>query len=71
MMDLGLLSWDPVSVDGVTVAPRAVFAKVAEPVLDRGLPDVILMRLTATGLRAGKPARRVYEMIEYPDAGKG
>jgi len=50
---------------------RALFAKVAEPVLDRGLPDVTLMRLTASGARGGKPARRVYEMIEYPDAEHG
>jgi lysine 6-dehydrogenase len=71
MKELGLLSWDPVDVDGVRVAPRAVFAKVAEPVLDRGEPDVILMRVTASGLRGGGHASRVYEMIEYPDAESG
>ncbi len=71
MKELGLLSWEPVEVDGVRVAPRAVFAKVAEPVLDRGEPDVILMRLTATGKRGGRAARRVYQMIDYPDAENG
>jgi len=71
MKELGLLSWDPVEVDGVKVAPRAVFAAAAGPVLDRGEPDVILMRVAASGVRGGRPARRVYEMIEYPDTESG
>ncbi len=71
MKDLGLLSWEPVAVDGVQVAPRAVTAAAVGPVLDRGEPDVILVRLTAVGTRSGRPARRVYEMIEYPDTEQG
>jgi lysine 6-dehydrogenase len=68
---LGLLSSVPVEVDGVSVRPRALFAKVATPALDRGEPDVILCRVTAAGTRAGRAHRRVYEMIEYPDRENG
>jgi lysine 6-dehydrogenase len=71
MHKLGLLSSTPVEVEGASVRPRALFAKVATPVLDRGEPDVILMRLTALGTRRGHALRRVYEMIEYPDVEHG
>jgi len=69
MHKLGLLTWDEVDVDGVRVSPRALFSKVAEPVLDRGLPDVALVRLTASGERDGKPLTRTYQMIEYGEHG--
>ena len=71
MKDLGLLSSEPVEVGGVRVAPRDVFAAAAAPVLDRGEPDVTLLRMTVEGKRKGKAARRVYEMIEYPDEEHG
>jgi lysine 6-dehydrogenase len=71
MKRLGLLSATPVEVEGVSVRPRALLAKVATPVLDRGEPDVILTRVTALGTRGGKALRRVYEMIEYPDPEHG
>ena len=71
LADLGLLSRDPVEVNGAPISPRALFAQVATPVLDRGVPDVVLLRLTAIGRRAGKTVRRVYQMIEYPDPEHG
>lgn len=71
MHKLGLLSSTPVEVEGALVRPRALFAKVATPILDRGEPDVILTRLTALGARKGHAIRRVYEMIEYPDVEHG
>jgi lysine 6-dehydrogenase len=64
---LGLLSSKPVDVAGASVVPRALFAKVATPALDRGEPDVVLCRVTARGKRDGRTVTRVYEMIEYPD----
>lgn len=71
MKGLGLLSSTPVEVDGVAVKPRALFAKVATPALDRGEPDVILCRVTASGTRGGRAHKRVYEMIEYLDRENG
>lgn len=68
---LGLLSSTPVEVEGASVRPRALFAAVAGPVLDRGEPDVVLVRVTALGTRGGKAVRRVYEMIEHPDPEHG
>lgn len=68
---LGLLSSTPVEVEGAAVRPRALFTRVAGPALDRGAPDVVLVRVTALGARGGKAVRRVYEMIEYPDPEHG
>lgn len=69
---LGLFSSKPVTVRGtsgpVELAPRAVTSAVMGPALDRGEPDCILVRVTVKGQRAGKPATRIYQMIEYPDA---
>ncbi len=71
MKELGLFSSAPVVVDGVEVKPRAVFAATAGPVLDRGEPDVILLRVTARGVKGRQPFTRVYTMIEYPDTEHG
>jgi lysine 6-dehydrogenase len=71
MKHLGLFSSEPVEAEGVRVSPRAVFAATAAPWLDRGEPDVVLVRVTADGSRAGRPVRRVYEAIEYPDVHNG
>jgi lysine 6-dehydrogenase len=68
---LGLLSSTPVEVEGASVRPRALFARVAGPALDRGEPDVVLLRVTALGERRGQAVRRVYEMIERSDPERG
>jgi lysine 6-dehydrogenase len=69
MHTLGLLSWDEVEVDGVKISPRAVNSAAMVKVLDRGDPDVALMRTTAIGTRDGARVRRTYQMIEYPQHG--
>jgi len=73
MMDLGLLGSEPVTVPeaAVAVSPRAVFAAVAGPALDRGEPDVTLMRITVEGRRDGAETRRIYQMIDEPDTERG
>jgi lysine 6-dehydrogenase len=73
---LGLFSSKTIAVKGtvrgtsevVELAPRAITSAVMGPALDRGEPDCILVRVTVKGQRAKKPATRVYQMIEYPDA---
>jgi lysine 6-dehydrogenase len=71
MKQLGLFSSTPVVVEGAAVKPRALFAAAAGPVLDRGEPDAILLRVTARGVKAGREFTRVYTMIEYPDTEHG
>jgi lysine 6-dehydrogenase len=71
MKQLGLFSSAPVEVEGARVRPREVFAAVAGPALDRGEPDVTLLRATMRGKKGGRRRTRVYEMIEYPDPERG
>ena len=71
MKQLGLFSSKPVMVEGVPVKPRELFAAAAGPVLDRGEPDVTLLRVTAQGEKGGRPFSRRYQMIEVADAEHG
>ena len=69
MLELGLMSSEPVEVDGVSVIPR----RLLETLLDANLPhitdDVTLLRCWADGEKGGKPVRVEYEMIDYPSGG--
>jgi lysine 6-dehydrogenase len=70
LKQLGLLSWEPkVEVDGAQVSPRALFSQLAGKALDRGEPDVALVRVTARGERGGESLTRTYQLIEYPAHG--
>ena len=70
--ELGLLETDPVSVDGATVAPRSVFAAVAEPRLTHpNEPDLVVMRVVVEGTRGGKRKEIVFEMLDRMDTKRG
>jgi lysine 6-dehydrogenase len=72
LRDLGLLDKTPIVVDGVSVAPRSVFAAAAEPRLTfPGEPDVIVMRVVVEGTKAGKRRRIVFEMLDKADTKRG
>lgn len=71
LYDLGLFSEKPVVVDGVKVSPR----RVVEEVLVREQPasdiDAVLVRVTLTGTKGGKPKSLQYQIVEQalPDLG--
>jgi len=72
LRDLGLLEKTPIMVDGVSVAPRSVFAAAAEPRLTfPGEPDVIVMRVVVEGTRDGKRRRIAFEMLDKADTKRG
>lgn len=72
MRDLGLFEKTPVVVDGVSVAPRSVFAAAAEPRLTHpGEPDVVVMRVVVDGTREGKRRRITFEMLDRMDVKRG
>ena len=67
MAALGLLSEEP--VDGVV--PRAFTEKLIERTLVDDDTDVVLVRVTVDGLREGRPARLVFEIIDRHDVTTG
>ncbi|MEE8104955.1 MAG: saccharopine dehydrogenase C-terminal domain-containing protein [Planctomycetota bacterium] len=69
MIELGLLDLEPVDVNGHAVAPRDLFHAVAEPRLDRGpTDDVVLLRVECTDA-TGAGAR--FDMVQRLDPATG
>ena len=66
--ELGLLDNTPVSVKGTLVAPRDLFIAVVDPKLRRADPDLIALRVEAAGSKGGKPARVVFQVLDFFDA---
>ena len=67
LIDLGLCSSDPVSVDGARLAPRAMTADLLVRNLPADEPDVVLVRVEVAG--GGKRLR--YEIIDRQDTDSG
>jgi len=70
LKELGLLSEEPVEVDGVEVSPKKVVDAVLYPhvKLEEGERDLTLFRVEAIGMRDGRPRRLKVEMVDrYED----
>jgi lysine 6-dehydrogenase len=69
---LGLLSQEPVRVDGSAVVPRQMFIACAEPRLRRPSDrDLVALRVVAEGTVDGARKRVVYEVIDLYDEATG
>ena len=66
--ELGLLGNDPIDVKGVQVRPRDVFIAAATPVLKKPMAeDLVALRVEASGIKGGKPASVVWQLVDYKD----
>jgi lysine 6-dehydrogenase len=66
--DLGLLDLEPVDVRGMKVIPRDVFVSVVGPKLTKPEgKDLLALRVTVAGTKAGKPASRQFDLIDRFD----
>lgn len=72
MKDLGLLELEPVEVKGQQVVPRDLFHAVVEPRIhfpeDK---DLLVLRVSCSGLKGGQPKTYQYTMLEYEDEATG
>jgi len=69
MLDLGLLSEKPMRVGKVKIAPREVFHAVVGPQLTVDEPrDVVVLRVTVTGEKAGREGSMILEIMDFFDA---
>src|SRR5437762_1484271 len=65
---LGLLSLDPVDINGIKVAPRDVFIATVGPRLTKAEgKDLVAMRVLVTGKKAGRPQAVGWELIDVYD----
>jgi lysine 6-dehydrogenase len=67
MVDLGLASWTPVEIDGMSIAPRRLFGRLLLQNLPADGPDVVLVRMEFRG--DGRSLR--YEIIDEFDRRTG
>jgi lysine 6-dehydrogenase len=73
LKELGLLSQEPVEVDGVSVSPKSVVDAVLYPrvKLEEGERDVTLFRVEAVGTKDGVYRRLKMEMVDRYDGTLG
>lgn len=67
LMDLGLTSSDPVTIGDAQIRPRDLLGPCLEKVCPQSGPDVVLLRLEATGLLNGKETSRSLQIIDQQD----
>jgi len=72
ILDLGLLETTPVSINGAQVAPREIFhAVVPEKIAYPEDPDLVVLRVTAKGLKDGRESSIVYDLMDFQDSKTG
>jgi lysine 6-dehydrogenase len=70
--DLGLFDPEPVQVGPASVRPRDLFQVLYEPEVRRPtMRDVCLIRVRATGLKAGRPATAQVDLVDRFDEATG
>jgi lysine 6-dehydrogenase len=70
--DLGLWNLEPIKINGQMIVPRDVFHALFEPkVIFREDPDVVLIRVKAVGMKDGKPAVAILDLIDFFDQDTG
>ncbi len=70
---LGFLDDEPIQVGGAAVRPRDFLDSLLAPQLQYGPQerDVAFLRVEAQGLRAGRPHRVIYELVDFRDLHTG
>ena len=73
LRELGLLSLDPVEVEGVSVAPKKLLDAVLYPLvkLEEDERDITCFRVEVLGERKGRPCRYRVEMVDRYDEALG
>ncbi|MDT8436797.1 MAG: saccharopine dehydrogenase C-terminal domain-containing protein [Gemmatimonadota bacterium] len=70
--ELGLLSDEPIPLDGSEVVPRDVTIAVLKPQLTRpGEPDLVALRVVVRGTKSGRPAAHRWDLLDREDPATG
>ncbi|HJW08258.1 MAG TPA: saccharopine dehydrogenase C-terminal domain-containing protein, partial [Holophagaceae bacterium] len=69
MRESGFFSKEPITVNGQQVVPLDLTTALLFPMwqFKEGEADLTVMRITVEGEKAGKPVKRVVEMVDYYD----
>lgn len=73
MSELGFLAEEPLAVDGGTVSPRQFLNTLLSPRLqyEEYQRDLVVLRIHAWGIKDGKNANVIYELVDYRDLETG
>jgi lysine 6-dehydrogenase len=72
LKNLGFMDSEPVTLSsGVKVAPRELLYRALSEKLPKDEPDVVLVRVTVTGVKDTVPVQFVWECIDYSDEAQG
>lgn len=71
LKELGMMSKEPILVEGKEVVPRQLLHKLLSEKLPKDEPDVVLLRVMVTGLKERKPVQIIWECIDYADQAAG
>jgi lysine 6-dehydrogenase len=70
--DLGMLDMQPVEVNGTSVVPRKVaLAVMRQRLTQPGGKDLVALRVIVSGAKRGKPATRMFELVDWYDEQHG
>lgn len=70
--ELGLLSEDPIEVDGRQVVPREVTIAILRPLLTRRHePDLVALRVVVRGTKDGRPRTHRWDLLDLEDQDRG
>jgi lysine 6-dehydrogenase len=68
---LGLFEREPIDINGTSIVPRDLIAARLEETLPKDEPDVVLLRVTVTGVKEKQPLSIIWEAVDYADQGAG
>lgn len=72
LKDIGLMSSTPLKLaSGIEVVPRELLMQQLQEKLVSDQPDMVLLRVTVTGVNDRKPIQHVWDCIDYGDAANG
>lgn len=72
LMDLGLFSNEPVQTSSnKNVIPRELTTELLKEKISKDIADLIVLRVTVTGIVDKKPIQNVWECIDYGDEADG
>jgi len=71
LKQLGLMDKAEIKIGKHKIAPRAILSHLLNEKLAKNLPDVVVVRVTVTGVKDGEPLQMVWDGIDYGSEADG
>ncbi len=71
LRDLGLFDSSPLQINATEIKPRELMQELLQHKLPAYEPDVVLLRVTVSGVKNDTPTEIIWDCIDYGDAASG